>query len=166
MGWLGVGFVGHANIRKEVAVPPHAARRHLRLYESVRSPSSSSRRDGVRSGRRHVAALARASIHCAALAKRALELDGPRGAEAALRLAEGRGVDALCASVGQSLMLPAGTAAIGSSAFEGCRSLTTITLPAGLATIGGRAFSVRSCGVAAAPSPPSPPSPRQLRAPG
>ena len=45
---------------------------------------------------RHVAAFARASSHCAELAKRALEFDRPRGAEVALRLAEGRGVHELC----------------------------------------------------------------------
>ena len=89
---------------------------------------------------RHVAAFARASIHCAALAKRALESDGPRGAEVALRLAEGRGVDALCERW-PVLVLPAGTTAIGDRAFEGCHSLTTITLPADLATIGDRAFA-------------------------
>ena len=97
---------------------------------------------------RHVAAFARASSHCAALAKRALEFDGPRGAEVALRLAEGRGVDELCQRW-PVLVLPrlgspplvGALATIGDRAFYGCSSLTTITLPAGLATIGGHAFS-------------------------
>ena len=119
---------------------------------------------------RHVAAFARASIHCAALAKRALESDGPRGAEVALRLAEGRGVDELCqrwpvlvlprlgspplvgalATIGDgafctcssltTITLPAGLTTIGDGAFCGCSSLTTITLPAGLTTIGTAAF--------------------------
>ena len=136
---------------------------------------------------RHVAAFARASSHCAELAKRALQFDGPRGAEAALRLAEGRGVDELCqrwpvlvlprlgspplvgalATIGDrafygcssltTITLPAGLATIGRDAFFGCTSLTTITLSGGLTTIGNAAFYRCSSLTTITPSPPASP---------
>ena len=42
---------------------------------------------------------------------------------------------------GGDLVIPTGVARIGSSAFSGCRGLTSIILPEGLTSIGDNAFN-------------------------